>query len=360
MKLVLTTGFSGGHIYPAVAFGQHYIREHPDTEIVYVASQRARDKHAYFAHVMHTKLYYFPDAPFSLKACVKCVWVTLQCLRDSFRMLRAEKPDVVIGFGSYLSFPVVVAARLLGITTIIHEQNSIYGKANRLLTGFADRITTSFRETDPRAICIGNLLRDELLDIAARAQIDNRSSHEDALFTVLVLGGSHGASYLNTLIIDVVGVMRPEIRVRMKIILIAGEHDYARAKSAFANMNISHLVFSFTEDIALLYERADMLIARAGAGVVFEALAFGVPAVYIPYPHASSHQRLNVRYAERAGAAVVCEQNAVTPVMMSDMIESFMHDEKRLLRMREQALALRMLDGCERMRQIVLDTQKEG
>ncbi|MBN1493361.1 MAG: UDP-N-acetylglucosamine--N-acetylmuramyl-(pentapeptide) pyrophosphoryl-undecaprenol N-acetylglucosamine transferase [Candidatus Omnitrophica bacterium] len=347
MKIVITTGYTGGHIYPAIALGEYLARRHQDIDILYIASNRARSTKDYFAKLSLGRVIYFEDAPFSYRSLVKCVFINIKSFIKAHNILQYEKPDVVIGFGSYLSFPLVLVAWVFRIKTVIHEQNARFGKANKILAMFATKVALSYRSTSKgkNTIVTGNLLRESVLDVAARTISAKQFTHKD-IYTVLVLGGSQGATAINALMLEVIETLQPSQKDRIRILLISGERDHQDIKARLEKTGVHFVLFPFTEDIPLLYEKADIVLARAGSGVVFECLAFGLPAIFIPYPYAGSHQKDNVTMLEREGAAILLEQSGLTAEHLKTVLFELINDPAKLETMSHNASRLKQIEGC--------------
>ncbi|MFC1809179.1 undecaprenyldiphospho-muramoylpentapeptide beta-N-acetylglucosaminyltransferase [Candidatus Omnitrophota bacterium] len=348
MKLVITTGFSGGHTFPALAFGSYLIRKHPGIKITYIGSEKAKEKYSYFDGLKAEEVVFFEDAPFSYRYFLKCIIINIKTFIKAYKILQYNRPDAVIGFGSYLSFPLVIVAWALRIKTVIHEQNATFGKANKILSYLATIVAVSFEGTSKKKknIVTGNLLRESIIDIASR-QVMLRNYSEKSIFRILVLGGSQGASSINSVLLETLTTLNVDEKEQLQIILISGEGDYEAMKTELEKVKVNYVLFAFTEDIALLYEKADIVIARSGSGVVFETLAFGLPSIFIPYPHASSHQKENAYTVKREGAAIVIEQKHLNAQRLKTEIFRLIKNKEYLQEMTERASRIRKLNGCE-------------
>jgi UDP-N-acetylglucosamine--N-acetylmuramyl-(pentapeptide) pyrophosphoryl-undecaprenol N-acetylglucosamine transferase len=361
MKIVITTGLSGGHIFPALAFGEHLTRRYRELEVIYIASERARSRANYFAGRENSRVIYFADAPFSCRHIIKCIIINIKSFIKAYKIVQYEKPNAVIGFGSYLSFPLILVAWALRIKTIIHEQNAAFGKANRVLSFFASVVALSFKGTykGKKSIVTGNLMRASVLDIASRA-IASRNYLKKEQCYVLVLGGSQGASAINALVLAVIEQLDDTAQRQLRLMVIAGQQDYQHVKERLDASNASSVVFAFTDEIALLYEKADFVIARAGSGVVFECLAFGLPAIFIPYPFAGAHQKDNVDLLEKEGAAIVLEEHGLDTERLKRIMLELVNDRKKRETMAQNALRLRKVNGCQLLETALLDLIRKG
>jgi UDP-N-acetylglucosamine--N-acetylmuramyl-(pentapeptide) pyrophosphoryl-undecaprenol N-acetylglucosamine transferase len=162
------------------------------------------------------------------------------------------------------------------------------------------------------------------------------------------MGGSQGALSLNQLFLRVLRRLAAVELQGLSLLVISGGISYDMVKKELEGMSLKHVLFAYTETMPLLYQRADLLIARAGAGTVFEALAYGLPAIYVPYPHASSHQEENAAYLAKKGAAMVVREGPQAEAALTALLREFLNDPqgRKLKQMREKAFALRKVDGC--------------
>lgn len=263
--------------------------------------------------------------------------------------LRRSQPDVVVGFGGYLSAVGIFLARGRGIPTVIHEQNVLPGRANRLLSRVADAVAISFPDTQrylsPRARVevTGNPVR-------FNGRVIERSSAcaahrlDPARPVVLVMGGSQGSQAVNTLALGLWEIAPPERRREIQVIHLAGHQESARVESAYRRMGMRARVFPFLREMQIAFSAATVAISRAGATGIAEMVALQVPAILIPYPHAGAHQRANAGWMERAGGAVVLEERGLAPAMLWKELAVLLNEPARLAQMRE-ALRARA-DGC--------------
>jgi UDP-N-acetylglucosamine--N-acetylmuramyl-(pentapeptide) pyrophosphoryl-undecaprenol N-acetylglucosamine transferase len=246
----------------------------------------------------------------------------------------------VIGVGGYAAGPVCLAARLLGLPVCLQEQNSLPGITNRLLARIAQRIYTSFSESHghfpaEKVRLIGNPVREEI--IAIRCQMPQRAPHRP--FTVLVAGGSQGARSINTAVID----MLPHIDEPASLQLIhqCGSDDLDRLRQAYATAGISARVEAFFSDMDRQYAQADLVICRAGATTVAELTCIGLPAIFIPFPHAAdNHQEINAGWVVSADAGEMIIETDLTGRDLWQRIRHLRDTPRRREAMAERARAL--------------------
>jgi UDP-N-acetylglucosamine--N-acetylmuramyl-(pentapeptide) pyrophosphoryl-undecaprenol N-acetylglucosamine transferase len=219
--------------------------------------------------------------------------------------LLKNKYDIVIGFGGYPSIPLTLSAQILGIRTIVHEQNAVVGKANKLLLRFAFRIVTSFKNTkglreNKKIVHIGNPTRFE--DI-----YDDANIRRDDSFTILIFGGSQGARIFSDNVADAVCSVSHSRRIG--VIHQCPTLEIERTKRKYNEYNINHVIAPFFHDMAGPYQKADLVISRSGASSVFEIIGFKKPAILIPYANSiNGDQMENAKFLESKGAAILMEE----------------------------------------------------
>jgi UDP-N-acetylglucosamine--N-acetylmuramyl-(pentapeptide) pyrophosphoryl-undecaprenol N-acetylglucosamine transferase len=321
VKVLIVAGGTGGHLFPGIRLLEE-IRLQGLGEVLFITSCRKQD-----GCILRQKGIRFRTLPVIALQSMKVGAVldfagrlAVGTVASLYLVLRF-RPSVVIGFGGYLSGPILLWASLLGIRTIIHEQNVYPGKTNRILASVVNRIAISFPETmqyfrrfKRKLICSGNPLRRGL----------KRVSKTGDTFTVLAMGGSQGSHALNRLIPEAVGLIELDKKKSLEMIHISGDREKDEVIRAYQDKEIKSRVFSFTEHIDRFYNECDFVIARAGATTVSELLYMAKPSILIPYPYGGAHQRFNARLLERKGSAVLIEEEGLTPEHLRDVIVGFM------------------------------------
>lgn len=316
MKIALATGGSGGHIFPALKTAEQLKKEgHEVFFIGALSSVEERLKTAGFPYII------LNAEGFSLKEFFRFWSLMTKAIAQSREFLDTWKPDMVVGFGSYSSFPVLYAASRAKIPSMLHEQNVIPGKANKLSARFVRKIAVSFDETrasfSGRNViwtgcpCNSQPPKESKLDILQSFGF----SYDRPTF--LVLGGSQGSHRLNEIFFEAI----PSLG-NIQVIHMTGKSDEQVYLRKYSEVNIPYHVCSFLNNIQQAYAVADIVIGRAGAATVSELASFGLPSVLIPYPFAHSHQAANARVLEKAGVAVVIEQKGMTAKMLVDAVRA--------------------------------------
>ena len=354
MRVVITGGGTGGHLFPALAVHEALRRLRPEAQILFVGAATGVEAAILprLGHAFHgLKVRQVKGASWQRKAgaLLGLPWV----VREADRLLRDFRADVVLGVGGYASFPTVLAARLRRIPTVLHEQNAYPGLANRWLGRLASAVAVSF----PKAAAFfptahvqvtGNPVRAEIHPGDAR-EARRRLGLSPNRFTVLVFGGSQGAHRLNEGTSQALGLLSGE-REQIQFLHGTGERDLAEMRQAYARGGFQARTEAFFQDMATVYQAADFVIARAGASTIFELAAVGKPALLVPYPFAANdHQRFNAEAAVAAGAAWLIPDGYCDGRRIAASIQAAREKPEQLHRMGEAAQTLARPDAAEQI-----------
>lgn len=270
------------------------------------------------------------------------------------RVLHRLRPRAVLSMGGYVAAPGGLAAWLIRIPIVVHEQNRIPGTTNRLLARLAGRVLTGFADAfaeSKKAEWVGNPVRREIVDLAdPAARLAARSGRAN----LLVLGGSQGANVLNLRVPDALARLSTDVLpvVRHQ----CGAKHVQVADAAYAEVHIEALVAPFIDDMAAAYAWADLVICRAGALTIAELAAAGLGAVLVPYPFAiDDHQRANAEAMVAAGAAILLPENELDGERLAGILQSLLGDAPRRLQMAEAARSLAKPDAIRRIADVCLE-----
>jgi UDP-N-acetylglucosamine--N-acetylmuramyl-(pentapeptide) pyrophosphoryl-undecaprenol N-acetylglucosamine transferase len=330
-SIIIAAGGTGGHIYPGIALAKE-LRIKGFTPLFFV---RRGDIGKEILEREGFKYFEIPamglPRGLGLKL-IKFPFVMIYGLMAAFLTIKRIKPRVVAGLGGYVSFPAVVCAKLLGIPSIIHEQNAIPGLTNRILSGFADAVALSFDESKKyfpgkKTLAVGNPVRPELFKTP-----DNETYEKMGLtagkFTVLVFGGSQGAVAINRAVIDSFEYLS-KIKDKIQFLNITGQKDYELTKKDYLVRNIQGNVMAYTHDMGAAYAVSDLIICRSGASTVSELKILNKQAVLIPFPYAvSNHQEYNARALEKEGIAKVVLEKDLAPGMLAGIVINAFHSTR--------------------------------
>ena len=345
MRCIIAGGGTGGHLFPGIAIARELEKRCADATILFVVGRRRMESEI-------LRRYSFQVVFIDVEGMKGRGWkkglavlsMLPRSLFQSMGIIRDFKPSLVMGVGGYSSGPFCMAARLLGIPTAIHEQNSYPGLTNRLLARVVDRIFVSFAESLPyfkKSILTGNPVRRELLSPPQ----DTLPPNDKFLVkpgTVLVVGGSQGASAINDAFVKAYGILKKSGK-KIDFIHQTGKHDHQKVLEGYRAEGLERRefeenVFPFIKDMGSAYHRADMVVSRAGATTLFELAALGKPSILIPYPHATNgHQETNARSLARSGGAEVVLQKDLTPEGLAKTLSTYMDHPERLKKMAKAA-----------------------
>jgi UDP-N-acetylglucosamine--N-acetylmuramyl-(pentapeptide) pyrophosphoryl-undecaprenol N-acetylglucosamine transferase len=284
---------------------------------------------------------------------------------EAGRHLRALGPAAVVGFGGYPSVPTMLAAARQNRPTVIHEQNAILGRANRLLASRAQRIATSFvavaglnAADRGRVAETGNPVRPAVTALRGTPYLESRGN---SAFELLVIGGSQGARILSVVIPEALAQLPDPLRRRLRVTQQARPEDLDAVRAAYTASGIAAEIRPFFDDVPARLARAQLVIARSGASTVAELTVMGRPAILVPYRYAADdHQTANARAIEAAGAAWVMGESAFTAEALGERLGALMDAPETLAKTARAAHDLGRPDAAERLAELVLATAGEA
>ncbi len=321
LRMLISGGGTGGHIFPALSIATAVKRRHPDAKILFVGADNRMEMERVPA--AGYEIVGLPVSGFDRKRLwrnFKVLFRLWKSMRMARRIVRDFRPDIAVGVGGYASGPTLKAAQKAGIPTLIQEQNSYPGVTNKLLAAKADAICVAYDGTDrffpaDKIVLTGNPVRPALLAFSATQEDAKKAMGFDpAKPLVLVVGGSLGARTLNNAMIDAVESGEAE-QVPFQIMWQTGKNDWERCRRAMNTCHPSRVKASqFITDMAQAYRAADLVVSRAGAGTISELELLGKAAILVPSPNvAEDHQRHNAEaLADKGAAAMVLDADAQT------------------------------------------------
>ncbi len=264
------------------------------------------------------------------------------------RCLKAERPDAVVGFGGYFSFPVVFIAKVMGLRALVHEQNVIPGLANNFLSRWVDGTALSFAETKDylpgrrRLRVTGNPIRTSI-ETDCREEALVRFGFNDKKKTILILGGSQGAESINFFFLDALKFFGEPLIGRIQALHLCGRMSPQAALEKYREFGITACAFSFFDRMDLAYGAADLAVGRAGATFLAEISAKQIPAVLIPYPFGSGHQLLNAQVFSASHRAVVTTQKELNPEKLAEQVKELLMEVES-----KRGVGVSQIKGAER------------
>jgi UDP-N-acetylglucosamine--N-acetylmuramyl-(pentapeptide) pyrophosphoryl-undecaprenol N-acetylglucosamine transferase len=361
--VLLAAGGTGGHLFPAEALAEALFGRRVSVDL-------ATDARAerYGKRFPAGRIHMIPSETLrgrSLVALARTGAILGYGTLRAYRLLGRIRPAAVVGFGGYPTIPPVLAAIGRRIPTIIHEQNAVMGRANKLLAPRVSAIALSFAgvlDHAPalarKAVRTGNPVRPA---VAAAASTPYLPPQPDGLVRLLVFGGSQGARIMSEIVPAAIERLDQALRLRLLLAQQARGEDLASVRDAYARRNISAEVAPFFPDLPSRIAAAHLVVARSGASTVAELAAIGRPAILVPLPHAlDQDQNANAAVLERAGGALRLGQDEFTPDRLAREITRLAAEPQRLAAMAAAAKSAGALDAAERLADLVLRTIARG
>jgi UDP-N-acetylglucosamine--N-acetylmuramyl-(pentapeptide) pyrophosphoryl-undecaprenol N-acetylglucosamine transferase len=348
LKVVMSGGGTGGHLFPGLAVAQELVRL-GGAEVTFIGSGRPLEadvigRHGFALETIAVAGLMGRGLAAKFSVLLRLPWAVLR----AGRILKRRGAGLVIGLGGYSAGPVGLAARRRRVPLVLLEQNVRPGQTNRWLSRFAVRVFISFTETardlgEAQCVLTGNPVRREV------AAVGDRTRPDDGRFRLRVFGGSQGARAINEAMAAGAHALAAA-GARLAVIHQTGPGQAEAVRAAYAAAGIEAEVSEFIHDMAAAYAAADLAVCRAGATTLAELCAAGVPAVLIPYPFAAAgHQEENARALLRAGAAEMILQAEVTGPGLAEMVLKLMDDREALTAMAGAARSLGRPDAATRI-----------
>lgn len=346
-RIYLCAGGTGGHLFPAMATARALFHQKGITDTVLLSDKVITDPGIRSLHMP------LPRRS-SLWNTVLCLFGLIRNFIHCVKIFKRTQPELVVGFGGYVSVPAVLAAQYLKIPTVLHEQNAILGRANRLLRHKADLIATSFTQT----VHITHSTPHIVTGNPVRLTPCTPYLHKDPTRTInlLIIGGSQGASIFSKIMPQALSELTHEERSHICVYQQCRKELLTQTQKSYDTLGLQHVTLApFFDDMQDLYEKTDLIICRSGASTVSEVIASNRPAFFIPYPHAmDDHQYHNAKVLYDRGAAYLMRQEAVTPSILASFIQlalnrdaKLTHIAQNLMRLHTENAACALAQVCE-------------
>ncbi|HEV7345820.1 MAG TPA: undecaprenyldiphospho-muramoylpentapeptide beta-N-acetylglucosaminyltransferase [Devosia sp.] len=350
-KFMLMAGGTGGHLFPAMALAQELGRRGHAVELM--TDHRVQSYGGDFpAHQVHI----VPSATPSLRNPLKFVRGGFRIatgISVAFGKLRRSRPDCVIGFGGYPTFPPFVAASLLGIPGILHEQNAVMGRANRALGRFADLLAMSFPRTkfaetlNLEQVVTGNPVRDRVRDVAGTPYPDLTP---ESPVSIVIFGGSQGAKALSDIVPAAIAGMPGELRQRLRIVQQCRAEDLDRVAEVYRKAKVNVELAAFFGDLPERIAQSHLVIGRSGASTIAELTVLGRPAILVPLPGSiDADQKNNALIVEAAGAGWIAEQATLSPQSLASRLTTLLTEPATLIKAADAARSLGQPRAVEKL-----------
>ncbi|MBF0333432.1 MAG: undecaprenyldiphospho-muramoylpentapeptide beta-N-acetylglucosaminyltransferase [Alphaproteobacteria bacterium] len=352
--IVLAAGGTGGHVFPAEALAAELLSR--GLRLALVTDKRGQAYGGTLGSLETHRISAGGVAGRGLasraRGLAELAWGALQ----AGPLLRRLKPAAVVGFGGYASLPTMFAASRSGLPTLIHEQNAVLGRANRLLAGRVGRVATCYANVlhmpaEARIVQTGMPVRP-----AVAAMRDAPYERPDGALRLLVLGGSQGARVLSEVLPAAIALLPEDLRARLEIGQQCRPEDIEGARAAYAALGMAPTLETFFRDVPERLAAAHLVVARAGASTVAELTALGRPAILVPYPHAiDDHQTANAHALDECGGGWLMPQPAFTPEALAARLRSLFEQPDTLVKAAACARAAGRPDAALRLADSVME-----
>ena len=358
MKVIITAGGTGGHIYPALGIFNKIKEMEPDSKFLYIGTHNRMEKDI----IPKYNIDYVPLEIYGLSKKdiirdIKNINLIIKAYKKCKKIISDFKPDIVIGVGGYVTYPVILAAHKLKIKTFIHEQNSIPGKSNKLLSKLVDAIGVSFIDSKKyfnnsnKVYFTGNPCSENAINAKIIKKSDYDISEDKKV--ILIVSGSLGSSSINNKMID---FLKKCSGKPYEIIYVTGKSYYDEFKKNILPKNV-HIV-PYIENMSGLLKNIDVIISRAGASSISEILALKVPAIIIPSPYvANNHQVLNALSLSNSNAAIMIEEKNLNNEILFNSIDRCL-DSNFSDKLKENMSKLSINDSSTKIYNIIKDLIK--
>ena len=353
MKIVISAGGTGGHIYPAIAIINKIKEEEPKSEILYIGTTNRMEKDL----IPELGIKYEEINVSGLKRKVtleniKVLYQFLKARHQCKKIIKDFNPDIVIGAGGYVTGPVIWAAKKLGKKTFIHEQNSVVGLSNKYLTKYADKIGVSFASTlalfpKEKVVLTGNPCSEKALKLKKANKEDYGLDKNKKL--VLIVMGSLGSKTVNDKISSFLNDFRGK---DYQVLFVTGNSYYEKAKNLRVPENV--IIKPFIYELPALMKSADLMVTRAGASTMSEILVLNIPAIFIPSPYVTNnHQYKNAMDLVEKQAGLILEEKDLTKDNLINLIDKTLSNKEQYNKIKNNLKELGIKDSSTRIYEVL-------
>lgn len=372
LKVLLTGGGTGGHIYPALATARRLKELSDDVSILYIGTHRGLESKIVPEAGLDFKTIQIEGFKRELswdglKYNLNTIKLLLKSLKDAKNIIKDFRPDIVLGTGGYVAGPVCLAASRLNIPTIIHEQNSVVGLTNKLLAYFVDKIAICFDNVyeqlpkfKEKIVFTGNPRAQEIAQLKPSKKDLFELGLDADRPTILIAGGSRGAEAINQAVTE----LAPELaQASFQTIFVTGEVHYKNIKQSLnkETQNNSFVLVPYLPNLIDILSQVDLMISRSGATTIAELTALGKPSILIPSPYVTAnHQMINAQSLVDSGAALMIEESNLNAEKLGKEINKLMNNPQLLEEMSQSAQSLGHPKAADHLIQVMMDLVERG
>ena len=329
MRVIISAGGTGGHIYPALAIINKIKEKEPNSEFLYIGTHNRMENDI----VPRVGIPFESIEIYGFSKNILKDFKTVKCIFKSYKkckqLIRSFNPDVVIGVGGYVTAPVIFSAKKLGYRTVIHEQNSLPGKSNQFLSKYSDLICVSFKSSmryfpDYKTVFTGNPCSEDALKKSAVSK--SMYGLSDSKKLVLIVMGSLGSSRVNDYLISIMNLFSGK---DYEVLFVTGSNSYDTVSKNKFPKNVH--IEAYIDGMTGLMKNTDLIISRAGASTMSEIIALGIPSILIPSPYvANNHQYKNALDLVNVGGSVLLEEKDLKGDILVRKIDEILYDDKKI------------------------------
>ncbi len=339
-SIVLAAGGTGGHLFPAFALSEELQRR---GYVVDLMTDMRGDR--YGSGFPAREVYKIPSATFSSRSPIGLMRTAFMLMRGTiaaYRHLGRIKPKAIVGFGGYPTFPPLIAAKMRGVPSAVHEQNAVMGRANRMMAPLVKNIAASFDKTKnvkdkflKKVRVTGNPVRQIVLDSSS---VLYDTPVPDGPFNLLVFGGSQGARFFSDTVPEAIALLPENLRGRLRIVQQCREEDLDRVNQIYQSLGVHAELAPFFKNLPEIMASCHLVIGRSGASSVTELAVLGRPSILVPLPHALDNDQLqNANRLMEAGGAWCIAQKDLTPQRMAAELEGMLNNPGKLVQAAQAA-----------------------
>ena len=355
MRVIVSAGGTGGHIYPALAIIKKILKEEPNSEILYIGTHNRMEKDIIPKEGIKYEAIEITGLKRSLSLSnVKTVINFYKSYKKCLKVINDFNPDIVIGAGGYVTAPVIFAAKKLGKKTFIHEQNSVVGLANKFLSKYSDKIGVSFESTlscfdKDKVVLTGNPCSEKALDIEPINKAELGLSNDKKL--VLIVMGSLGSKTINEKLVTYLDSFKYK---EYEVLFVTGKNFYENVKNLKVSDNVK--IVPFIDNLSRVMKVTDVMISRSGASTMSEISVLGVPTIFIPSPYVTNnHQYKNAMDLVNKNAALIIEEDKLTNELLLNNIDSLINDSDKINKIKNNLENIGIKDSSTRIYNILKD-----
>jgi len=367
MKIIITGGGTGGHIYPGISLAKALQKKNSENKIIFVGTNRGME--AELVPREGFQLYPIKVKGVQRRMCLEnfyAILLFLGSLVSSFKLIRRFQPDLVIGTGGYVSSSVALVSSLMGIPTYLHEQNALPGITNKFLSLTCRKVFISFPGSKDyfykknKTVYYGNPVRENIWK-GKRERLISQTNLKTKKKTILVFGGSKGAAVINHTFLSCLNKIDETFWNQWQVLMISGKEDYRNIIDRISQGRFSEIVavLPYSYEIEDAYDIADLVLCRAGATTVAELTAKGLPAILVPYPYATgNHQLYNARFLEQKNAAVVIIEKELSEKKLAEVLSEMIKNEKKRNKIAQNSKMTGKREASDNIIQYIYDDLK--